>query len=281
MVSVLNSLKLFISSKRLLKKYFRSMMPEMAYVELEDGFKMYLSMVDVAGPSFDLGYDKVKAFYQYEKRDKDLIEPYIKSDGVFLDVGANIGHFSFYFKRKFPGLTCHLFEPIPWLESCIKRTMGENHLTNIYHHPCALGDENKERDFFIDTFNDGGHSLIKENISHRSQEGLSLKVSSKTLDSFHLERVDFIKVDVQGGEKKFICGATETIKKFRPNMFIEVANDRILSFMDFLENETGLNYDVFFIYRDGPVSASQLQKKCSELTASGVLESNFLFKVKN
>ena len=50
-----------------MKKYFRSLMPEMAYVQVDGNFKMFLSMIDISGPSFDLSYDKAKAFIQYEK----------------------------------------------------------------------------------------------------------------------------------------------------------------------------------------------------------------------
>ena len=275
MTSLKNSLKLILSSKRFLKKHFRSWMPDMAYVQLEDGFRMYLSMVDVGGPSFDLGYDKIKAFYQYEKRDKDLIERHIEKAEVFLDVGANIGHFAFYFKRKFPRLVCHLFEPIPWLGNCINKTVEENNLTEIYYHAFPLMDRDGEQDIFIDTFNDGGHSLLKENISHRSRGGASLKVQSQRLDSMNFERVDFIKVDIQGAEKRFVKGAVETIKKFRPVMLVEVAIDKVISFVDFLEAETGLTYDIFLAGKDGPISRLQLQ----EMKKSERGERNFLFQM--
>ena len=256
-------------------------MPEMAYVRLEDGFRMYLSMIDVAGPSFDLAYDKRKAFYQYEKKDKDLIEGSLADARVFLDIGANIGHFGFYYKRKFPKLVCHLFEPIPWLESCIKKTIQDNHLTNIYHHPVVIGEKNGDVSLFVDTFNDGGHSIIRENISHRSREGKYLKISSRTLDSFDFDCIDFIKVDIQGAEKKFVKGAVKTLEKFRPDMLIEVANSRIILFVDFLEYETGLSYDVFLADEDEPLSRFNLKEKCLEMEKSGVVERNYLFKVKN
>ena len=249
-------------------------MPEMAYLELEDGFKIYLSMVDVAGPSFDLGYDKVKAFYQYERRDKDLMEENWENVEVFLDIGANIGHFGFYFKRKFPKLTCHLFEPIPWLGNCINKTIQENGLGGVYHHSLVLGDQNEKCHFFVDTFNDGGHSLLRDKISPRSRGGQSLTVQSRTLDSFDFARVDFIKVDIQGAEEKFIKGAVQTIKKFRPKMLVEVAVEKIIPFSNFLESETGLSYDIFLAGEDKPVDLSNLEKL-------EVVERNFYFKVRS
>jgi len=51
-------------------------------------------------------------------------------------------------------------------------------------------------------------------------------VKSLTLDSFverqKLERVDFIKLDVEGAELSILKGALETIKKFKPKMAISI-----------------------------------------------------------
>lgn len=272
-----NQLKLFISSKRWMKKYFRGLMPEMAYVQVESDFRMYLSMVDISGPSFDLGYDKSKAFYQYEKADKDLIESHIKDGDVFLDVGANIGHFSFYFKKKYPNLTSHLFEPIPWLGDCINQTINENGLKNITHHSVALSDHSGEDEFFIDTFNDGGHSLIQDKLSARSKQGRSVKVVVKTLDEYDLQKVDFLKVDVQGAEKFFLKGALETLKKFKPKMLIEVAVEEVTSFIDFLNTETGINYSVFCTEQKNELSNDDLEKMKPVLKERGIQDYNFLF----
>jgi len=52
------------------------------------------------------------------------------------------------------------------------------------------------------------------------------EVESITLDSFvfknNIEHIDFIKLDVEGGELDVLKGARETIKKFKPKMAISV-----------------------------------------------------------
>jgi hypothetical protein len=51
-------------------------------------------------------------------------------------------------------------------------------------------------------------------------------VQGKTLDSIvrelNLERVDFIKMDIEGGELDAVYGAKETITNFKPKMAISV-----------------------------------------------------------
>lgn len=272
-----NQVKLFISSKRWMKKYFRSLMPEMAYVQVDGNLKMYLSMIDISGPSFDLSYDKAKAFVQYEKADKDLIETHLKNGDVFLDIGANIGHFSFYFKQKFPQLECKLFEPIPWLGECIKNTIEENKLEKIEHYPMALSDHAGEAEFFIDTFNDGGHSLLEDKLSGRSKKGRSVKVEVKRLDDFDFSKVDFIKADVQGAEKLLVKGALSTIKKYKPKMLIEVASKESLDFFEFLQEATGLEYEVFSTERAGSLTKKDLTELKEVFEDRAISDCNFLF----
>jgi FkbM family methyltransferase len=272
-----NQVKLFISSKRWMKKYFRSLMPDMAYVEVDQNFKMFLSMIDISGPSFDLSYDKSKAFIQYEKADKDLIETHLKDGDVFLDVGANIGHFSFYFKQKLPKLECKLFEPIPWLGECIKKTIEENKLQQVEHYSMALSDHAGEAEFFIDTFNDGGHSLLEEKLSGRSKKGRSVKVQVKRLDDLNFAKVDFIKADVQGAEKFLIKGALSTIKKYKPKMLIEVASSESLEFYQYLQKETGIEYEVYSSERAGSLTEKDLISLKDVFSKKGILDCNFLF----
>lgn len=281
-----NSFKLLISSKRWIKKYFRGFLPEMAYVQVENDLKMYLSVKDVSGPSFDLAYDKSKAFYNYEITDKKMIEQYLKDGDVFLDVGANIGHFSFYFKHKFQNLTCHLFEPIPWLATCIKETIQNNSMTNMNLHQMALSNESKDTEFFIDTFNDGGHSLIAKKLSRRSKQGQSIKVKMETLDDFSekvlkLNQLDFLKIDVQGAENFFIKGAKNTLMKFKPKMLIEVDGQESLNFWTFLEKELEMEFDVFSHRVAGPLDKEKIQSLMNDYKVENITDCNYLFVPKS
>ena len=51
-------------------------------------------------------------------------------------------------------------------------------------------------------------------------------VICKTLDSFNLKNIDFIKIDVDGFEYKVLCGAVETIKNSNPVINIEMKSDK-------------------------------------------------------
>ena len=55
---------------------------------------------------------------------------------------------------------------------------------------------------------------------------ISFKYDSQsfTLDSFNYDKIDYLKVDIEGFELQFLKGATETIKRTKPVMNIEIKN---------------------------------------------------------
>ncbi|OUR98863.1 hypothetical protein A9Q84_05475 [Halobacteriovorax marinus] len=275
-----NSIKLKIAPKRWIKKYFRSYLPEMAYFDLKD-MRLFFSLRDVSGPSFDLSYGGESSFVNYEKIDKDLIEKYINDEDVFFDIGANIGHFSFYFKRKFKNLKCLLFEPHPVLSSCVRKTIKYSNLTDIDVHEVALSDKDSTLEFFEDTFNDGGHSLISDKISKRSQQGNSFKVVAVTMDEYvkdlGIRRIDFMKIDVQGAEFMLLDGAKSTIAKFSPKIFVELENAHVLKFWNKLEELTSKTFKVVSPHIKVEVSKDNITEFADKFVADGFVEHNWLF----
>lgn len=275
-----NSIKLKIAPKRWVKKCFRNYLPEMAFFDI-DNLRMYFSLRDISGPSFDLSYGGERSFVNYEKIDKDLIESYINDGDVFFDIGANIGHFSFYFKRKLKGLKCILFEPHPVLASCIRKTVEVSELEDIKVCQVALSNENSKLQFFEDTFNDGGHSLICSMISKRSKKGKSFDVNAVTLDEYFnnldVEKVDFMKVDVQGAEFMFLEGAAKTISKFRPKIFVELDNRRVLDFWESLEALTNQKFNLISPHISEEITKESITDRADNFYAAGFIEHNWLF----
>lgn len=126
-----------------------------------------------------------------------------------VDIGSNVGLWTRVMAVCFDKVTC--FEPNPdcweafWLNN-------ENHKDRVEFHPFALG---------------AGPATITINTKLRStgftrvdKDG-DLLVEQRTLDSFQLKEVDFIKIDVEGWEHNVIKGGIDTIMKNRPIMIVE------------------------------------------------------------
>ena len=67
------------------------------------------------------------------------------------------------------------------------------------------------------------------------------------LDSMVSGRVDLLKIDVEGMEMSVLAGSRELIRRWRPLIFIEIANRNTLALMDWLKDA---NYGVARIFTD-------------------------------
>lgn len=143
-------------------------------------------------------------------------------DYVF-DFGANLGFFSLFASKKVgDNGRVYSFEPISEAMAVLKNNVAQNNASNIVLVPNAVGDKIKEIDFDADTGGSYGKSssiMISENDSN------IIKVKQITLDSFiesnNIERVDFLKADIEGSERYMLKGAEQTIKRFKPKIAIK------------------------------------------------------------
>ena len=94
---------------------------------------------------------------------------------------------------------------------------------NIIPVKKGLSDERDLASFFLagETNNSGSNTLMKHEDNLDFHEDASL-IETTTLDDFvrenNLERVDFIKSDIEGFERKLLAGAQETLRRFAPKL---------------------------------------------------------------
>lgn len=126
--------------------------------------------------------------------------PFIRNFRVAVDVGCRDGEYARYLQHYFSDVIC--FDPrdrvlFPYNVDLTKTT----------HFMCALGDEQTEIEMY------GG--------THNPASGKNHIVACHTLDSFCLSGLDYLKIDVEGFERKVLAGGVETIERFRPVVVIE------------------------------------------------------------
>lgn len=149
---------------------------------------------------------------EYELNDFNIAMKWPPDFQVAIDIGAHVGFWSRRLAEKFT--TVLSFEPVPDHYECLKK--NTEHLSNVETFNIALSDVDKKL-FMSQTFENSGMSSVVD-----SETGLS--VEARTLDSYNLNNVDFIKIDVEGHEQAVLDGAKDTLMRCRPALFIEVLN---------------------------------------------------------
>lgn len=154
--------------------------------------------------------------------DRDDLYSLVKPEQIIFDVGGNIGDTALHFAQIQNNIgKIYCFEPVPVLFERLKKNVSINSFTNINIQNIALSD--KREDLFFNLPKAQNSSGIF--LSHTASEE-SKKVHSLTLDDFcsenKIEKLDLIKIDVEGFELKVLMGAMQTLKKFKPKMFIEI-----------------------------------------------------------
>lgn len=139
----------------------------------------------------------------------------LKNKRRFIDIGVNIGTYSYYFSDKFNHIDG--FEPILEITNRLK-DLNKN---NITIHPVALSDTSGELILNIPKVN-GQLEPALASIERRHAENEQRKITVCRLDDYNFSEVDFIKIDVEGHELNVIQGAQKTISKNKPILLIEI-----------------------------------------------------------
>ena len=141
-----------------------------------------------------------------QQAQRDAALQYIKQWRVCLDIGSNIGQWTRPLSKKFESVVC--FEPNPNFRECFEKNIQEK---NVLLWPYGLSDkEHKAKQDFNST------------VLHE-EDG---DIDCRTLDSFGLTNVDFVKIDVDGFEIPLLNGARQTLSKNDPVINIEMKRDK-------------------------------------------------------
>ncbi len=127
---------------------------------------------------------------------KSIYQPFNINN--FLDVGANIGLATLWFKFFNPKLKVLAFEPEKENYSYLLKNIRENHLKNISTFRVALSNKNGTAKFY--KINDDIQNLDSGLSLNQDFEYESYQVKTSKLSGFIKEDVDLLKMDIEGGE---------------------------------------------------------------------------------
>lgn len=164
-----------------------------------------------------------------------VIRRVVRPGDTVLDIGANIGYFTAILAECVGSSgAVHAVEALAPLYELIKKSQSHNRWSNVHAYNCALGDKNDSVFFLVNSINPGGSCIISAGeaaVKMKVRPQSVINVQTETLDELllkqaSLERVDYIKMDVEGAEDAVLRGAQKLIAQFKPKMSIEFSPTR-------------------------------------------------------
>jgi FkbM family methyltransferase len=153
----------------------------------------------------------------YEAYETELFCQSIKPHMTIVDVGANFGYYSLVGAKSLNGTGQVIaFEPVPSNYQLLVKNIQQNQFKNIIPVQKALSDMNGARELFLNARNYGNCSFSDKNVSESASP---ITVETLTLDSYlkklGVQRVDLLKIDVEGAEPLVLKGARQTLQQTR------------------------------------------------------------------
>jgi len=138
-----------------------------------------------------------------------------------VDVGANIGYFSVILaKRVAPRGHVWAFEPTTHYGDQARWHIEHNGVDQqVTLDPVGLSDAAEQVQITIGESSATIHPMSESH--HRLAETITLETLDSAMQRLDLPPIDFIKVDVDGHEPRFLAGARQFFEKHRPTMLIE------------------------------------------------------------
>lgn len=148
----------------------------------------------------------------------------VRSGDIVLDCGAHVGLFVREAITSRAGVIVAI-EPLPENIACLKRNFPEEiRCGRVIIYPKGVWDKEEVLSFEVDPHFSGGNRVLLVRNNGQVQH-IPVTTIDRLVNELDLERVDFIKLHIEGSEHQALTGARETLVKFRPKLAI-AANHR-------------------------------------------------------
>ena len=185
--------------------------------KIKTHIKYFTSKNKITRLKFLRAYNIFRRRLSRRKEDCPLHEawllPFMKTRKSFVDVGANLGQWTFHLAPT--ALKVYSFEPNPRTYKAL--TEKAKQYPNVEAYPYALGS-------FPHTAHLNMHKRCGRDSLLRAKDDFveTALVEVKTLDSFNLSNIGLINIDTEGYETRVLRGAKDTIQRNRPRIIVEV-----------------------------------------------------------
>jgi len=228
----------------------------------------------------DLGISKeLSVFKSHEPISTKIISNVLQDGMTCIDIGGNIGYYVLL-ERQLVGECGKIIAIEPMLRNFqyLNKNIQLQKFKNISTFNFACSDKDGKARFLIKKKSNGCKVIPNDAELPDPALGTLTEVNVRKLDNLvnelNLDRIDFVRMDVEGYELYIIKGMIEILKKYRPAIHIELhkrqlGNSGILEFFEIMKK---LDYDVQYYWpRDLDVPIIGSMKDVKHYTISELI----------
>jgi FkbM family methyltransferase len=169
--------------------------------------------------------------------------------GMCIDIGANIGLYTFIFSRIFNRVIALEANPITF--KVLEANVALNAINNVFCLCKGASDETREALLFFPRGGELGWATLRNKWGKGEQQKVHLDSLDNLVDihGFAESPVSFIKIDVEGHELAVLRGAVGTLARWKPVLMVEANSTKMAAdIFDFLET---IGYSAFYQFERG------------------------------
>ena len=187
---------------------------------------------------------------------------------VAIDIGANLGEWTLPFAAAV-GRSGQVLavEPAPVSAAALAKTLAANALGRAELIRCAVGEAEGAVDFAVPLVTSARSDTGTAHIGPALAGHQTLRIALRRLDALvaerGFERIDLVKIDVEGHERRVLDGGGAAIARFRPALVIETGHETEDDRAAIHDRLAGLGYRILGILLDHGMAEADWPAYCA------------------
>ncbi len=167
-------------------------------------------------------------YFDYKVKIHESIIEKIKSSTIIFDIGGNIGSSALFYSKIAPFSRIYSFEPHPDTYNCALENLSLNESNNIHLINLGIGNKKENLKMYEVNQHNPGMNRILEGDRNFPYKLIKLDTMANICNELNIEKIDFIKIDVEGFEYAVISSGEYIIRKSKPVILVELDDDHLI-----------------------------------------------------